>query len=91
MRLNTESDLVQACPVYGSLANVGKPTQMAALNNALAAELVQHNNAYLHVTLSLTILQNFLSLQWQHLHPDFLTSGFFGDLFLFGSTDEEQQ
>ncbi len=88
--LHLEQELVAACPIYQAFANV-KVLSMVALNNAIISELAWCNNPYLCITLSPAAFHNFLSLQWHHIYPDLLTTIFFGNLFLFGSTDEEHQ
>ena len=91
LRLPNEAALNSECPVYKDIAQASKAHQLGTLQQAINHELNGRGNPYLKVTLTPAIYENFKSLDWARQHPDSLTSGFLGNLLLWGEGEEAWQ
>lgn len=92
LRLPNEAAVNAACPVYLKIAEASKSSkQRGELEIAVRAELLKRKNPYLKVLISQGVFTTFLSLMWERLDENSLTTGFLANLFLWGGTDEQQQ
>lgn len=86
-----EATLNQICPIYKEIASATKADKLGTLQGAINKALRERGNDHLTITISPGMFENFTSMEWYRLDADSLTTGFFGNLFLFGKTNEEQQ
>ena len=84
-----EQELMTACPVYKDLAAASDKHRRGVIQNAVDELLLQRGKEHLFFQVSQGLYINFVSLTWHRVHDDSLTTGFLGNLFLFGDTDEE--
>ena len=89
--MSNESALVMALPVYQLLAKAKKADKLGILQDAINAELLKRGNTDLSFEIGPGVFENFKSMSWHRQNDNSLTSGFFGNLFLFGNTNAEQQ
>ena len=86
-----EASLDICCPVYKEIANASKSDRLTTLQAAVNEELREMGHTHLTVTLSPGVFENFASMEWHRLDSDSVSTGFFGNFFLFGKTNEELQ
>lgn len=86
-----EATLNRIIPLYKEIASATKADRLGTLQGAINKELRDRGNNHLTITISPGVFENFASMEWHRLDADSLTSGFLGNLFLFGKTNEEQQ
>jgi hypothetical protein len=65
--------------------------RLNTLQAAINKELRDMGHTHLTVTLSPGVFENFASMECHHLDSDSVSTGFFGNFFLFGKANEEQQ
>jgi len=85
-----EQQLMAACPVYKDLAAASEKHRRGVLQTAIDDLLLTRGKMHMSFQVSQGLYINFVSLIWYRVHDDSLSTGFLGNLFLFGSTDEEQ-
>jgi hypothetical protein len=89
--LTDERALVMSLPIYKLLAEAKKADKLSVLQDAINTELVNRGNDELNLEISAGLFANFTSMRWHRQNENSLTTGFFGNLFLFGNTNAEQQ
>jgi hypothetical protein len=89
--MSNESALVMALPIYQLLAKAKKADKLSVLQDGIDAELSRRGNDVLSLEISAGVFENFTSMRWHRQNENSLTTGFFGNLFLFGNTNAEQQ
>ena len=91
LRLRNEADLVAASPVYKAMALAQEKFRMGVLQDALDTKLIKRSKRHTHILLSPGLFKNFTTLRWHRTSEDSLSSGFLGNLYLWGDTDEDAQ
>ena len=86
-----EATLNRILPLYKEIASAAKADRLGTLQGAINQELRVRGNKHLNITISPGMFENFTSMEWHRLDSDSITTGFLGNLFLFGKTNEEQQ
>ena len=89
--MSNESALVMALPIYQLLAKAKKANKLSILQDGIDAELLRRGNDVLSLEISAGVFENFTSMRWHRQNENSLTTGFFGNLFLFGNTNAEQK
>jgi hypothetical protein len=84
-----DPDLIVACPVYKAMAAAPKSLKMARLQSAIDKILGDRGMEHLVVIITPAMFTIFASMKWHRVGPDSLTSGLFGNPFLWGACDEE--
>ena len=82
--LPNEASLKVACPVYKAMAMAPKAFKMGKLQDTIDTEIVTHRKKCTAVVLSDTLYSNFTSFRWGRISDDSISTGFLGNLYLFG-------
>ena len=89
MHTRNDSDLIIVCPAYKAMAVVPKSPKMARLQYFITKVLVDQGIEHLVVIVTPEMFTIFASIKCHHVVPDSLTSGFLGNLFLWGACNKE--
>ena len=89
--LRNEADLVAACPVYKAMALAQEKFCMGVLQDVVDTKLIERSKRHTHILLSPGLFKNFTSLRWHRTSEESLSSGFLGNLYLWGGTDKDAQ
>ena len=84
-----EAHLVAECPAYLRMAQASKGNKLPFLQDAVNEGLRANGNLHLQVVIPYAMYHNFWQMDWGRVTPHTATTGFFGNLFLFGETDAE--
>lgn len=84
-----EAHLVAECPAYLRMAKASKGDKLPFLQDAVNEGLRASGNLHLQVVIPYAVYHNFRQMDWGRVTPHTATTGFFGNLFLFGETDAE--
>ena len=84
-----EAHLVAECPAYLRMAQASKGNKLSFLQDAVNAALRASGNQHLQVVIPYAVFNNFWQMEWGRLNPHSVKTGFLGNPFLFGETDEE--
>ena len=84
-----EAHLVADCPAYLRMAQASKANKLSFLQDAVDASLRGSGNQHLQVAIPYAVFHNFWKMDWGRMSPNSAKTGFLGNLFLFGETDEE--
>ena len=89
MYTQNEVDLIVVCPSNKAMAAVPKSLKMVFLQSSIEKILGEREIKHIAVIVTPAMFAIFSSMKWHCAGPDFLTSGFFGNPFLWGACDEE--
>ena len=84
-----KAHLVAECPAYLRMAQASKGNKLSFLQDAVNAALRASGNQHLQVAIPYAVFNNFWQMEWGRLNPHSAKTGFLGNPFLFGETDEE--
>ena len=89
--LPNKAALRVACLVYEAMDVALKALKMGELQDAIDTEIGTHRKKYTDMVISDGIYSNFTSLRWGCISDDSISTGFLGNLYLFGEINLEKE